>query len=189
MKTFKIILSISIALFIFLTACVPDVPETEIPSTEVPVETHAPNTQEPIETEEPIPTELPPTEPLPTEEPEKVCAKLLSPADGIEVPAVGIVTFEWEPVDGAENYILKFTLPGGAIVEFETDETTKDRYMEAFGVSGEFEWNVIAFDLNGSEICISEIALFTKPTVGNNSGGGDGGSDDGFGIPDGGYGN
>ena len=71
---------------------------------------------------------------------------------------------------------MKFTLPGGTVVEFETDETTKDRYMESFGVGGEFEWNVIAFDVVGSEICISESALFTKPSSGNNNGDGGGGS-------------
>ena len=59
--------------------------------------------QEPVGTDEPIETEVPSTD-----EPELVCAKLLTPTDGIQVPAVGVVTFSWEPVDGAEKYILKF---------------------------------------------------------------------------------
>ena len=53
--------------------------------------------------------------------------------------------------------------------------------MESFGVGGEFEWNVIAFDVVGSEICISESALFTKPTPKKKGGGGDDGSGDGGG--------
>jgi len=39
-------------------------------------------------------------------------------------------------------------------------------------------WNVIAFDLNGNEICISESALFTKSAKPQNNGvGGESGGD------------
>ena len=44
-------------------------------------------------------------------------------------------------------------------------------------MSGEFEWNVIAFDLNGDAICISESALFTKPAKPQNNGSGGNGVD------------
>jgi len=159
-------------LVLILSACISDVPETE-QQTESPIQTQAPETEipvteEPVETEVPVTTELPPTEPPPTEEP--VCAKLLTPADGLEVPAVGKVTFSWKPIEGADSYILRFTLPSGNIVEFETDEAAKDRYMEAFEMGGEFEWNVIVYNLNGDEICISESALFTKPALNSSNG-------------------
>ena len=39
-------------------------------------------------------------------------------------------------------------------------------------------WNVIAFDLNGNGICISESGLFTKPAKPQNNGvGGESGDD------------
>jgi hypothetical protein len=109
------------------------------------------------------------------------CTKLISPENGSNVPAVGKVTFAWEPVVDADSYLLNFTLPNGTIVTFETDETTKDRYMEAFGISGEFEWNVAALDVNGNEICISETVLFKKPATSNQNNGdvGDSSGDDG----------
>ena len=64
-----------------------------------------------VETQEPpaphkgagIETEVPSTD-----EPELFCAKLLTPKDGILVPAVGVLTLSWEALDGAEKYILKF---------------------------------------------------------------------------------
>jgi hypothetical protein len=75
---------------------------------------------------------------------------------------VGKVTFSWEPVNGADSYLLQFTLPTGNMVTFATDEVTKDRYMEAFGMNGEFQWNVVAFDVSGKEICASMPSNFTK---------------------------
>jgi len=95
----------------------------EEPASTVLIETEASAaTEEPIETQEPIETEPPQTEP-----PELACATLLNPEKGVELPAVGKVTFSWEPVADASLYILKFTLPTKGIVEFETDEVTKDR--------------------------------------------------------------
>ncbi|GAB4424084.1 MAG: hypothetical protein Kow002_13640 [Anaerolineales bacterium] len=106
------------------------------------------------------------------------CTTLLTPEEGTTLPAVGKVTFSWEPVPGAESYILRFILPNDKIVEFETAKTTLDRYMEAFGMSGEFEWNVIAFDMDENEICVSERLLFTKPSKPSNGSGGNGNRND-----------
>ena len=66
--------------------------------------------------QEPIETEVPPTKIPPTEKPEPVCATLLTPENGLEVPAVGKVTFAWEPVEGVDSYIFRFTLPTDDIV-------------------------------------------------------------------------
>ena len=161
-------------LTLLLASCTPEMPAIEPPTESAPIQTEAPATEAPIETQEPSPTEPPPTEePVlsEVEGPDIVCAKLISPENGLELPAVGKVTFAWEPVDGADSYLLQFTLPKGAIITFETDETTVGRYMEAFGMSGEFEWNVAAFNVNGNEICTSIPFNFTKPAISKNKSG------------------
>jgi len=174
---------------LLFSACTPEIPTTEPPADEIPTQTETPApsgneepSEKPSEVQEPpapgkdagTPTETP----TPTATP-FVCAKLISPENGLELPAVGKVTFAWESIAGAVSYLLNFTLPTGDIVTFETDETNKDRYMEAFGMSGEFEWNVAALNVNKNEVCISETALFTKPAKTNNSNGGNGGSEGG----------
>jgi len=89
--------------------------------------------------------------------------ELLYPENAVEVPAVGKVTFEWTALEGADVYLLTFTLPPDDEVIFETDGTTRDRYMEAFGMAGEFEWNVSALNADGLELCQSDFFTFTKP--------------------------
>jgi hypothetical protein len=58
---------------------------------------------------------------------------------------------------------LNIVLPSGEIVLFETDQTFRDRYMEAFVAGGEYQWHVIAQEIDESAICISEVATFDKP--------------------------
>ena len=160
---------------------------TEAPATEAPV------TREPVVTEEPIATELPTEAPT---EPPLACVTLLTPINGVEIPPVGKVTFSWTPMDEAGNYVLNIILPSGETVSFETDQTFRDRYMEAFVAGGEYQWQVIAQDANGSEICISEVATFEKPayqqpssnTGGDDGGNGNGGSGGGDSGPGGGTG-
>ena len=163
-------------LTLLLAGCVPATPTvTDPPAEDNPTPTETP-TLEPLEPDAAIFTATPTSTTTPTATATSfVCARLISPENGLELPAVGKVTFAWEPVEGADSYLLNFTLPNGTIVTFETDETTKDLYMEAFGMSGEFEWNVTALDINENEICISEAALFTKPAIANNSNGNNGG--------------
>lgn len=169
-------------LTLLLAGCVPTTPtETdphvpsgdEGPADELPTPTET-LTLEPVEPDAPIPTPTETPTPTPTATP-FVCAKLFSPENGLELPAVGKVTFAWEPVEGADSYLLNFTLPNGTLVTFETDETTKDRYMEAFGMSGAFEWNVAAFDVYGNKICASVPFSFKKSASTKNSNSGDGG--------------
>jgi hypothetical protein len=173
-------LIILLLLSLLLTSCeietstqdievVTEAPSTEVPATEVTVE------QESIETE-------PPTE-APTEPP-LACVTLLAPLDGVDIPPVGKVTFSWTPMDEAGMYILNIILPSGEIVYFETDQTFRDRYMEAFVAGGDYQWKVIVQDIDGSEICVSEVASFDKPAYEKPKASGNNGSDDGGGGDD-----
>lgn len=85
------------------------------------------------------------------------------------------MTFSWTPMDEAGLYHLNITRPTGNIVTFETDGTTRDRYMEAFGRAGEFQWIVAALNANGDKICSSDFFTFTKPQTPVNAPQGDGG--------------
>ena len=170
MKT-KVVLLLIIG--ILLSSCAPATPtqESEVVNdvvTEEPA-TEAPETQEPVITEEPVSIESPTEEPvateLPTEvptEPPLACVTLLTPINGVEIPPVGKVTFSWTPIDEAGKYVLNIILPTGDVVPFETDQTFRDRYMEAFVAGGEYQWHVIAQGTDGSEICVSESATFDK---------------------------
>jgi len=159
MKTKVAILVLLSFLFI---SCVQEIPTQEDEVVEVATEeivTEEPVSQ-PLTTEKPVVTEEP-TE-APTETP-IACVTLLSPVNGIEIPPVGKVTFSWTALDEAGKYILNIILPTGDIVPFETSQTIYDRYMEAFTFGGEYQWQVVTQDINGSEICVSEIAKFDKP--------------------------
>jgi hypothetical protein len=185
MKT-QVAILISISLLLF--SCAPATPTqedevVEIATEEVVIE--APTTQEPITTEEPIVTEEATETPI-------ACVTLLTPTNGVEIPPVGKVTFSWTAIDEAGKYILNIILPSGDIVLFETDQTFYEQYMEAFSSGGEYQWRVIAQGNDGSEICVSEVAIFDKPTYespkqpeggnnGSNDNGSSGGNDSGGG--------
>jgi hypothetical protein len=136
-------------------------PATPEPAPSAPVATPEPVvvlTQEPI-AQEPIATE-PPTE-APTES-QPACMTLLEPINGIDLPVTGKVTFSWTPMDEAGSYVLNFLLPSGYTASFETDQTFRNRYMEAFASGGEYQWQVIARGADGSEICFSDMFAFDK---------------------------
>lgn len=160
-----------------LISCVPATPVSTEQLMEPSVETQAPATQH-LPTEEPVQAEISPTELPPTEVLEIACTKLLTPQDNVELSAAGKVTFAWEPVADADLYLLNFNLPAGDNVEFKTDETAKDRYMEAFGMSGEFEWSVVTLDVKGNEIYTSFPFSFIKPETPKNGNSGKGGNND-----------
>jgi hypothetical protein len=66
-------------------------------------------------------------------------------------------------------------------LSFETDQTFRDRYMEAFVAGGEYQWQVIAQRADGSKICVSEVSTFDKPAY-EKPKGGDGDDDGGGGC-------
>ena len=166
--------AILVFITILLVSCAPATLAQEDEVVEIATEeivTEAPTIQEPITTEEPIVTEESTEAPI-------ACVTLLTPVNGADIPPVGKVTFSWTAIDGAGKYVLNILLPSGDIVPFETDQTFHDRYMEAFSAGGEYQWQVVAQSKDGSEVCISEIANFNKPTYQspkNNTGGENGG--------------
>lgn len=153
MKT-KVAILIFISILLFSCAPSTSTQEDEV----VEIATEEPVSQ-PITIEEPIVTEDPTK--TPTETP-IACVTLLSPINGTEIPPVGKVTFSWTAISEAGKYTLNIILPSGDIVPFETDQTVYDRYMEAFSAGGEYQWQVIVQDINGSKICASEVAKFDK---------------------------
>ncbi|MBV6393817.1 MAG: hypothetical protein KPEEDBHJ_03061 [Anaerolineales bacterium] len=180
MKT-KVAILVSISLLLF--SCVPATPTQEDKIVEIATEEPA---SQPIKTEEPIVTEE--STEIPTETP-IVCVTLLTPVNGVKIPPVGKVTFSWTAMDEAGKYILNIILPSGDIVPFETDQTFHVQYMEAFLLGGEYQWQVIAQNKAGNDICVSEVAKFDKTAYqqpqsnnGNNNGdNGDSGNNDGGG--------
>ncbi len=119
-----------------------------------------------------VPTEPPATEPPPTEAPSgggsssgsggSGCFSLLEPPNGSDFFTFGGVNFSWGAQAGAAKYVLQFTYPGGQVVQFETTETNMTRYIESMPAGGGYNWNVTAYNENGSSICTSESLLFTK---------------------------
>jgi hypothetical protein len=176
----KIAILFFISLLLF--SCVPATPTqedkvVEIATQEIVTEE---SVSQPITTEEPIITEEPTETPI-------ACVTLLTPVNGIEIPPVGKVTFSWTAIDEAGKYVLNIILPSGEIIPFETEQIFYDRYMEAFSVGGEYQWQVVAQSKDGSEICVSEVAKFDKSAYQspqNNNGSNNGNSDDGGGNDD-----
>ena len=90
------------------------------------------------------------------------CVVLLSPEEGSEVPIGSKVTFTWTPLDGANTYQLNLILPSGETVTLETVRTSRDRYLEAYKQSGEYQWSVTALNADRQPICSSETLSITK---------------------------
>ena len=161
MKT-NLLLVVIIALLI--TSCSPATPAEEIEVTnDVPTEvtmTEPAVTEVPLVTQEPTATVAPTM--VPTETPPG-CVALLTPPDGAELTGIGKVTFSWSPMKDARFYVLNITVPSGESVSFQTKQTFRGQYMEAFSVGGEYQWQVIVQDRKQHEICSSELATFNKP--------------------------
>lgn len=149
---------------IVLTSCTSGMPAQKIEVTEaLPTETvvaEVTMTQtEVVITREPTATETPTKTPSITP---SGCVTLLTPADNVEIPAVGKATFSWDPVNRGTFYVLHIVLPSGTTVSFETKETFREQFMEAFPAGGKYQWKVIVQDRKKGEICSSEFATFSK---------------------------
>ena len=183
----KFILLIT-TLMLILSACEfpPDAAPTETPTPEPAAEPAqveiAPEVEEVAP--EPTATFTPEPEVVVVEE-KQVCLDLLTPLDKADLPADGKVVFSWTANEEAESYSLNFIFPDGLTLNFTTDETSKNRYMDGFSMhpaysqSGEHQWNVTALNAAGEEICQSDFFTFTKPVVGSTSQDNGGGGDNG----------
>ena len=162
MKTNVAIIVVIIA--ILFTSCTPKMPAQEIEVTNaVPTAVTAVTmTQELVVTEQPTAKKTPTTVPSKTP---LGCVTLLTPPNDAEIPAMGKITFSWTPMSAESFYVLNIILPSGATASFETKQTFRDQYMEAFWTGGSYQWKVtvIAQDRKRSEICSSELYTFSKP--------------------------
>ena len=163
MKTNVLIIVI---ISILLTSCTPTLPTQEIEGTNS-VPTAVSFTETALTPEPVVKVELTATE-SPTQVPSVTppsCVTLLTPPNGAEIPAIGKVTFSWSPMDEVTLYVLTIILPSSNTVSFETKQTFRDQYMEAFSTGGSYQWKVtaIAQDRKRNEICSSELAEFSKP--------------------------
>ena len=149
---------------------------TRTPSPEPAAEPAQVDVAPEVEEVAPEPTATFTPEPEPQEETieeKPSCIELLTPLDKADLPAEGKVVFSWTAHDSAESYSLNFVFPDGLMLNFATNETTINRYMDGFSMhpaynqSGEHQWNITALNAAGEEICQSEFITFTKPALGN----------------------
>ena len=154
---------IVVSIVILLASCTPAMPTQEIEvTTSVPTKvsfTEVAMTQELVVMEALTATEAP------TKVPSKTplsCVTLLTPPNAAEIPAIGKVTFSWNPMNEAIFYSLNIMLPSGQTVAFETKEPLRKQYMEAFSEGGKYQWRVIAQDRKRNEICSSALFTFSK---------------------------
>jgi hypothetical protein len=118
------------------------------------------NTNTPKPTKTRTQTSNPPKTTTPTEIP---CFHLLSPVNGAELQTTGKVTFSWEPMPEAAKYRLEIILPTNQPLVFETEKTSRDQYLDALRLGGEYHWQVTAIDVAGSNICTIGLFIFEKP--------------------------
>ena len=91
------------------------------------------------------------------------CMGLIQPGGGSTLPFQGKVKFEWESLPGAHSYVLTFKTAGGNTITFPTTETSLEKYIEIMPGAGEYSWEVTALGEDGSELCTTEPAAFSKP--------------------------
>lgn len=145
----------------WLVSCLPrprSLPAAETPATAAGATPSPEPTVTP--TQPPTPTATPTLTPTSTPIP---CFRLLAPENGTKLPALGRVTFAWEAMPGAARYEVRFTLPTGATVSFETPNTSLTRYIESFLLGGVYAWQALAYDAAGALLCAAEPFTFEKP--------------------------
>jgi hypothetical protein len=107
---------------------------------------------------------LPTLTPRPTPPPTATsltCVHLLTPENGAALPAMGRVTFSWEPMPEAAAYWLEIRLPNGQTATFDSTGS-RDLYLEAFRMDGVFYWQVSALGHGGGLLCTSDPFVFEK---------------------------
>ena len=126
------------SLGVFLASCTPRSARVSLLTpTPGSTPTPAPAFNTPAAT--PAPTETPTPAPHPTQTPpstEIPCFRLLTPENGITLPAMRKATFIWQPMPGAARYQLQITLPDGNLLVVDTPTTSITRYADTFLDSG-----------------------------------------------------
>lgn len=115
------------------------------------------------------PTVTPSASPTPTSQTtiitdiEPNCFNLQSPPDGALISATGLVTFTWEPQEGAASYEVVFTSPGGTQNTLVTTSASLANFIDIFPVGGTYSWEVTALRADGTPICTAKAFAFSKP--------------------------
>ncbi len=100
---------------------------------------------------------------VPDADASSVCFSIIQPETGASLPKLGRVTFEWEAQPGAQNYIITFIDQNGHRAIIETSEPSSEYYIEILPNGGEYSWFVTSYGADGSELCSTEAATFSKP--------------------------
>jgi len=121
-----------------------------------------------------------------TEAPQEPQAKMICPMEWTsptnssnagDMPATGMVSFDWTDHPGAGGYEMTVITPNNSPVEYETDGSAKDLFLENYSQVGSYQVVVTAVDVNGVALC-SITMNFSMPVVSgsgkpNNSNGGE----------------
>lgn len=113
-----------------------------------------------------------------------------SSSDAGDMPATGMVPFDWTDHPTASGYEMTVTTPNQSPVYYDTDGSAKNLYLENYKQIGSYQVTVTALDANGNPLC-SITMDFNMPVVlnpvknnnaGDEEGGNDGGNPPGNGI-------
>lgn len=111
-----------------------------------------------------------------TEAPQEPQAKIICPMEWTsptnssnagDMPATGLVAFDWTDHPGAGGYEMTVITPNNSPVEYETDGSAKDLFLENYSQVGSYQVVVTAVDTNGVALC-SITMNFSMPVVSGN---------------------
>lgn len=122
----------------------------------------AQTTEEPTE----APTDVPPTEVDSVGgqgDASNACSQLQEPINGSALGKIGQVTFAWSEQPNAQYYVLTFVNADGSTSRIQTPANSAQFYIEVLPKGGSYDWFVTAFGSDGTEICTSNSATFSKP--------------------------
>lgn len=102
-----------------------------------------------------------------------------------EMPATGMVPFDWTDHPTASGYELIVTTPNNSPVHYDTNGSSKDLYLENYKQVGSYQVTVTALDADGNPLCsISmnfDMPVVLNPVKGSNGNNNEGESNDGNG--------
>lgn len=123
-------------------------------------------TEEPTEMPTEEPTEVPPTEVDSVGgqgDASNACSQLQEPISGSALGKIGQVTFVWSEQPNAQYYVLTFVNADGSTSRIQTSANSAQFYIEVLPKGGSYNWFVTAYGSDGTEICTSNSATFSKP--------------------------
>lgn len=126
----------------------------------------AQTTEEPTEAPTEAPTDVPPTEVDSVGgqgDASNACSQLQEPINGSALGKIGQVTFAWSEQPNAQYYVLTFVNADGSTSRIQTPANSAQFYIEVLPKGGSYDWFVTAYGSDGTEICTSNSATFSKP--------------------------